>query len=359
MSNQKELQFFLGSNTRRGFIPLFEQLRTPEDGYHMYILKGGPGCGKSSLMKRIAKTLEEEHGHKIEYIQCASDPNSLDAIIDYHANISLVDGTAPHTLDPVYPGAYDLIINLGDRWDEKILLQNKKKIIELTNQIKHYHSNATSYITSAAALLEINKTGAKPFVKQRTVKAFSRQMMEELKNSTIGKEKKRLLSAVSVGQIKFYENTLISLCPKLYTLSDGWGAASDYLLKMIHDYAVTNNLDMITCYCSIRTPDHIDHLIFPSAGIGITTMNSFHSITPELSEKCIPVNDLMMPIDQLTLDTLIHHLELAEQLITTAAEHIAKAKLLHDELESYYVAAMDFTKVDTIYDRIMHEILHH
>jgi hypothetical protein len=48
---------------------------------------------------------------------------------------------------------------------------------------------------------------------------------------------------------------------------------------------------------------------------------------------------------------------MAEKLIDTACSHVAAAKALHDDLEAYYVRAMNFSLVDRIYDRLMQEIL--
>lgn len=355
MPIQNQIKFFLGSNTKRGFVPLFEQLRDPINGYRLYILKGGPGSGKSTLMRRIAKTLEA-HGEQIEYIPCASDPQSLDAILDYGTGTAVVDGTAPHTLDPKYPGAYDTIINLGDAWDQNMLLNNKNRIIELTDRITQYHSMATTCITAAALSLDHNKTIAKNYVHYDVIQEYIEQLSKELKDSPPGQERKRLLSAVSVGNTVFYDSTLTTLCPKLYVISDDWGAASEMLLSSLHDFALTHKLDVITCYCSIQTPDKIEHLIFPSAQIGITTSNFFHATRCNTSTA---VEGLMQPIDTIDLNTMINNLTTAQQLLGTACGHIKSSKLLHDELEAFYITAMDFSKLDGIYDKIINEILLH
>lgn len=353
MPFEKEIKFFLGSNTKRGFIPLFEELRNPSEGYRLFILKGGPGSGKSTLMRRIAKTLEE-HGHKMEYIPCASDPDSLDAIIDYNAKSAVMDGTAPHTMDPKYPGAYDTIINLGDVWDNKALIKNKQRIIELTDIISQCHSMATSSISNAAALLYINRIAAIPFVNHDSIEATILQLIKELKDCETGTEHRRLLSAVSIGRIEFFEDTLTTLCPHLYVIPDDWGAASNELLSDLRNYALAKDLDFITCYCSIHTPDKIDHLLFPSIHLGITTSNASHSTSFSTG---IVLDDVMYPIESSDNEIMLGRLSAAHQLIDTACKHVEDAKHLHDELEAFYIKAMDFTKVDGIYQRIVDEIL--
>ncbi len=353
MSSQYKIQYFLGSNTKKGFASLFEQLRDPLKGRTMYILKGGPGSGKSSLMKRIGATLEEM-GHRLEYFPCASDPESLDALLDYDAFISIVDGTAPHTMDPKYPGAYEIMINLGEAWDQKELSRNKTKIIELSDLISSYHSMAGYCITAATTLLDTNRSIAMLYVDRKSIQDAIHMLTDQLSNGKKGEEHKRLLSAVSVGRIVFFDQTLKALCPKLYLIPDQWGAAAGFILREIHEYALSMKLEVFTCYCSIEGKDKIDHLLFPSLGIGVTTSNSFHKTDPTFG---ISIDDLMLQVPDADAAVLRGNLETAGNLLDSAAGNVEKAKLLHDQLEAFYIASMDFTKLDAIYDRLLEEIL--
>ena len=80
MSPVNSIQYFLGANSPTGFYSLYDQLLPPEQASAIYILKGGPGCGKSTLMRRVA-ALAQEAGEPVEYILCSGDPDSLDAIL--------------------------------------------------------------------------------------------------------------------------------------------------------------------------------------------------------------------------------------------------------------------------------------
>ena len=48
------VRFFLGTNSAQGFVSFFSQLAGPEPDWHTYIIKGGPGCGKSTFLRRVA-----------------------------------------------------------------------------------------------------------------------------------------------------------------------------------------------------------------------------------------------------------------------------------------------------------------
>ena len=72
--------YFLGANTGGGFVSVYDEFCPPECGVFLWVLKGGPGCGKSSFMKAIGRAAEEA-ATAVEYIYCSGDPASLDAVI--------------------------------------------------------------------------------------------------------------------------------------------------------------------------------------------------------------------------------------------------------------------------------------
>ena len=75
-----EVSYFLGANAPSGFYSLYSHLLPPEQARGIYILKGGPGCGKSTLMRKVAQLVSQQ-GEAVEYILCSGDPGSLDAVI--------------------------------------------------------------------------------------------------------------------------------------------------------------------------------------------------------------------------------------------------------------------------------------
>ena len=100
----KQTHFFLGANSAEGFYGLYDQLLDARL-YDLIILKGTPGCGKSTFMRRAAAALEER-GLETVYIHCSGDPDSLDGVIAPTIRTAIVDGTAPHVLEPRYALAH-------------------------------------------------------------------------------------------------------------------------------------------------------------------------------------------------------------------------------------------------------------
>lgn len=355
MPTTNHVRFFLGSNTKRGFVPLFEETRNAKEGMCLYILKGGAGSGKSSLMKKIAAALEKM-GDFVEYIPCASDPSSLDAIIDVQRGIAMVDGTPPHALEAKFPGAYEKLLNPGEAWDCSKLQEEKEKIMELSDEISRCHATATAYIQSATALLDFACDMAASSINHSTLTNFADAFLTDQKNETgkRGKEYKRLLSAVSVGRIAFFDTTLTILCDTLYALPDPYGAASHAMLSLLREKALGKGLDVISCYSSLCTPDKLDHLILPQLRIGITTENAFHRIK---GKEVIPVENLYTAPSPFLEKEGNLCIQTGKTLLETACAQVKKAKLLHDDLEKIYASAMDFSQMDEMYATVLGEIL--
>lgn len=95
MVQDGKVQYFLGANSAEGFVSLYDELIDESQASAVYILKGGPGCGKSTLMKKVGEEMEKG-GYYVEYILCSGDPDSLDGILIPEKAVAIMDGTAPH-----------------------------------------------------------------------------------------------------------------------------------------------------------------------------------------------------------------------------------------------------------------------
>ena len=88
-------KYFLGANACTGFYSAFSDCYAAGDGWRAFIIKGGPGTGKSSFMKYVAAKAAER-GLEVELCVCSSDPQSLDGVILRSMKTVILDGTPPH-----------------------------------------------------------------------------------------------------------------------------------------------------------------------------------------------------------------------------------------------------------------------
>ena len=343
---KNNIKFFLGANSKHGFVSYFKELQEQSATPELIILKGGPGSGKSSLMKRVA-LLAEKKGHELEYIPCASDPSSLDAFIDRTADFAMMDGTSPHIEDPNYPGASAHIINLGENWKPQILKDNRLDIICLNKKIAQCHSSATAYIKAAAALLDENRKVSASYMRKTDLYTLAAKFTAMLPMGFDGIEQTRLLSAVSVGEVRFFNDTLKCCADKIYCIEDPWGSASDYLMKTIREAALGRGVDIISCPCSI-SPEKTEHIIIPGERVAFVTSNLMHPVQKNSTAIINKIYD-----DFEGKEDLEKRLNDAARLLNNASKSIEKAKKLHDELEAFYITAMDFSLTDKVYENII------
>ena len=137
-----------GGNTSRGFYSYYDQVIRPEAATRIFILKGGPGVGKSTLMRRLGEEIAEHRD--VEFLHCSSDNDSLDGIVVPSAGVMMVDGTAPHIVDPVLPGAVDGIVNLGECLNQTALHEKAQQIFETNRRISSQFQRAYRYLAAAA-----------------------------------------------------------------------------------------------------------------------------------------------------------------------------------------------------------------
>ena len=126
------VDFFLGATTPAGFKGYFAPLRR-EPGMQLVLLKSGPGCGKSTLMKRLARAAQDK-GEPIQRIHCASDPDSLDGVVFLRQKRAIIDATAPHVVEPEAPGADERVLSLYHTIDADALHPHKDEVTALFAQ---------------------------------------------------------------------------------------------------------------------------------------------------------------------------------------------------------------------------------
>lgn len=139
-------KYFLGGNTAAGFYSCYHHFCTPEEGF-LYVIKGGPGCGKSSFMRKIGAAAEKK-GYDVEHVLCSGDPDSLDGIFIPQLKLGYMDGTAPHTADPTCTGVCGAYLDLGSFYDTDALQKEKDAILLCNDLYKAHYRNAYAILAS-------------------------------------------------------------------------------------------------------------------------------------------------------------------------------------------------------------------
>jgi Cdc6-like AAA superfamily ATPase len=355
----KTKNYFAGGNTARGFHSLYDSNLQGLD--RLFILKGGPGTGKSSLMKKIGKEWVEK-GYDIELLHCSSDNNSIDGILIPALGVGIVDGTAPHVIEPKAPGAVEEYINLGEAWNRQTLALQKKKIQKLTNQISTSFHKA--YATFKEAL-EIHDDWEKIYINSMDFKKAD-QLTNKLIDTFFGKMKlnkqadvrhRFLGAATPSGAVDFVPN-LTEEIPKRYFIKGRPGSGKSTMLKKLATAAEERGVDAEIYHCGFD-PNSLDMVILRELGIAIFDSTAPHEYFPSRDgDEIIDMYEILIApgTDDIYADIIERIAVKYKTKMSEATSYLAKAKELHDLLEEIYVSAMDFSVVDKIQGKIDEQI---
>lgn len=339
--------YFLGSSSRNGFFSLFDRLVPKNEGQYTYLIKGGPGTGKSFFMKKIAEEIEKKD-IECERIFCSSDPDSLDGVIIPSLRVCIADATAPHTMDPEYPAATGEIINLGEYWDKEALRNESKKIIELTDKNKACHKRSRRFIDSAFSIYGDGERISRESLDRRRLERYAARIAArnfKKPSGKIGLEKTRLLDAITPKGYFFFNSTVDSLCNRKTVFEDDFGVAASIVIGEIRTYALASGFSVISSPF-IANEKKIRHIIIPQLGLGFFTKDKLCSPSPEgakyVSLKRFYDSDALRN----SRAKLNFAKKASKELIDEAVSALKNAKEVHDELESIYIRAMDFSRVE-------------
>lgn len=332
------LKYFLGANSANGFYSLYDSFCSGENDF-LHLIKGGPGGGKSSFMRRIA-IAAEKNGCDVEYIICSGDPYSLDGIYIPELNCGYVDATAPHAIEPRLFAVDSDYVNLGAFCSqppaEKISLYNRK--------YKACYDIAYSLLKSAALIKsaqfpELFDDKIHTKIKLRAQSAVNRGIGSPCGSGTVSK---RFIRGIScMGDIVLSE-TVDVLCKQVYILDNRLGLAKVYLDEVISE-AVRRNDDIIICPSPLL-PEEPEAVIFPAQKLGFVAGDVYRTDKPHRHIRL----DAMVSSDKMRKYRT--ELKKAEKtyacIMDSVYVNLAEAKHWHDELESVYRPYIDFAALD-------------
>ncbi len=350
------LKYFLAANSCEGFVSEFGRCYNPSDNWRAYIIKGGPGTGKSSFMRYIALKAEENNLNCI-YCPCSSDPDSLDAVILSDKKTVILDGTAPHTLDPKYPAVCEEILNFGEFWDSE-KLQGKTEIIEITNQNKALHATASRYLQAVGQLMLDNYKTALACTQKSKTQSFAENLCKRYIPKTNGKsyEWVRFIGGIGPKGLISYPETVENTCKELVIIKDSYGAASSIIMEEVRKTALEGGYEIITLKNPFLPSLITDHIIIPQLSIAFVTENNFISFKSD-ARRIHARRFTKTKLLRQSKERLKFNKKAINYLLGCASSTLAEAKTVHDKLESYYIKAMDFEKLNKFAEKFCKKIL--
>ncbi len=352
--------YFVCANSAQGFQNRF--LENLKGCHRIYILKGGPGTGKSTLMKRLGE-LYSRQGEDVDYIYCSSDPASLDGVILCNRKIAIVDGTAPHVIEPSAPGAIEEYLNLGFLWDSKKLIPHKEEILHLKEQIRIRYEGIYRKLSAAKGIHDRWEAVYRENTDYELLNQVTEDFLEGILGRIPDKEKRggqihRFFGALTPdGSVNFLDS-LTEASHTRYFIKGRPGTGKSTLLKRLTDKANQKGLFAEVYHCSFDA-ESLDMVILPELSIAVFDATPPHELFP-----CRDW-DFILDLYELSVrqGTDEEHYELLalfsreyEEMMSAARRLLREVRELHDELESIYGKAIDFSKADILFEKLKQEI---
>ena len=305
-------------------------------------------------MKRLGKAFWEM-GEDVDYLHCSSDPDSLDGVIFCGRKMAVVDGTAPHVIEPTAPGAKEEYINLGVLWDREALIPYREKILQGKTQIHDCYQKVYQALGQAK---EVHDRWEKVYG-ENTDYGLLNQLTEEFLDQVLGKIPAKAVSGQEVhrffgaltpaGSVNYVESLLAPIKTRCF-IKGRPGTGKSTLLKKLAHRAVEKGLKAEIYHCSFD-PMSLDMVVLPELSFGAFDATDPHEFFPDRNTDWVLdlYEGAVRPgTDEENYELLsLFQREYGEK-ITLARESLGRAREIHGQLETIYGKAMNFSPMAEI-----------
>ncbi len=320
--------YFSGSNSGEGFHNYFDGVVPSWARLTRYfMIKGGPGVGKSTLMKRVAAKAEEA-GEEVELFYCSGDPDSLDAVRLIKQGIVFADATSPHTMDPQFPGAVEEIVNLGEQIDRNRIIGYRDEVEALTRKNKRSYRRGYAFLRAAKALEEERYREIADCVDMEKIKKQAKEIEERIGRGEERQTRRLFLDALSCkGRVSFAKEHCAG--KRVYRVL---GAEKDVITDMLSK-AIQN--DKKELFCSPLCPQYVNHMLLREQDFFLTTMGGNDGTL--LTTKGFMKRDCHKLAERYGSE--------ARRMEEAAMLCFEECKQIHDTLEGIYRECVDFAAI--------------
>lgn len=339
-----ERKFFASSNSSHGFCNNYTACFGEGSGVtRLYVIKGGPGTGKSHFMRTVAR-YAEARGYAVTYYYCSSDPVSLDGIRlegEGKSCIGFVDGTAPHVWEPVLPGVKEEMINLGSFWDGNALRRSSDAVAHLSQSKSRCYNRAYGYLAACGETQKIADELLTPCIMTPKLSALASRLMRGQGGNDSKATPAHLRAVGMTGRA--YLDTYVRMAEtgggEVIRIQDHYGVGYA-LMKEIYRLAEKKKCALLVSRDPIHT-HRIDGIFFLDSATCLLVAEE-----EECPNTCRTIS-LRRYVEPSLLKEkrgqLRHAMGLTKTLTEGALRSLAEAGTYHFELEKIYAAAMDFS----------------
>ncbi len=338
------MHFFLGANSAQGFVSLYPQLQK-ECARRLYVLKGGPGCGKATCIRALSDAL----GGAREFLHCSSDPDSLDGAVLEHC--AILDGTEPHVQEPRFPGSDGDYLTLPPFVDREGLEQKAEALYALKAASRAHYAGAYRLLAAAQKAREERRQTAQallegPGPEKRAAGLLHREVP---RREGPGQLCLRFLEGITPKGYLCFDQTVTESAGRVIGLRDSFGLGEG-LLAALRDGALERGQQVYACMDPLE-PQRLRHVLLPGCKLAFVTEDGrlgLHPIRTIRVDAMLSAEGLRQARARLRLLAKVE-----EELLADAVEHIAAAHALHDRMEALYRPHIDVNAMEQWYKGLL------
>ncbi len=342
------MHMFAGVNTPSGFFSYFNFIMDETEKSRKIFLKGGPGTGKSTLMKRIAKKAEALH-LPYEVFHCSSDPASYDGVHIPSLKTAVIDATSPHNDDPKYPRAGGEIFDAATFLTKGNPALQGEEIRFYAEKKRRAFQNGYHFLEAALPLLTDMENEYKAAADLRGIKEVGEDIANRIFGISTckGNGHARCLFASAITPEGFvnYVDTIFS-DSYVITVKGAYGAS--VVMQRFAELAMARGFTPILFFCPMQPQKKLEHVYIPQLKTALSTYDYYTNFAGA---------------EMVDLDEFIRydpHLgdgwSYAGTLMQRAIDSFAEAKAAHGYLESIYVPCMDFEAMEKKTEELVQSI---
>ncbi|HWQ42697.1 MAG TPA: hypothetical protein VN456_11780 [Desulfosporosinus sp.] len=328
--------YFAEGMTTRGYISLLPNMMPSWE--RAYILLGGPGTGKSTLIKAIGLELLDR-GYDIDFLRSVRDPDSIAGFIMPRRSLAMLDAMEVSPLRWRAPGVVEKFIDFRIFCDECKLEKQRSLILKIENQIQELQMTLEEELATELGSL-IGNRAHKPHIEKEDISWI-------LGNSAHLKVKKE-----QTGPWPLAENALKMLQKSVINPYFLHGLTAEGWLNLAPDFLM--DFDQIRLEGD-ETLDALDWVLREAQQLGQLIEIVLHPLNPD------EVIGIVFPERHLAIwqgnpenlgDQGLER-PFSEKLIET----LASWQTQRSQLKTLYMGAINFDQLDAYRETLLNQIL--
>ena len=328
--------YFAEGMTTRGYISLLPNMMP--SWQRAYVLLGGPGTGKSTLIKVIGLELLDR-GYDVDFLRSARDPDSMAGFIMPLMGLAMLDAMEVSPLRWRAPGVVEKFIDFRIFCDEHTLEKQRRQILKIEKQLQGLQMTLEEELAAKLSSL-IGNRAHKPHMGKEDISWI-------LENSARLKIKKENTGPWPLAEnaIKLLQKSVINPYFLHGLTAEGWLNLAPHFLKDFDQIRLEGD----------ETLDALDWVLREAQQLGQMIEIVLHPLNPD------EVIGIVFPERHLAIwqgnpenlgDQGLER-PFSEKLIET----LASWQTHRSQLKAMYMDSVNFEQLDSYRETVLNQIL--